>query len=88
MRWLVLTVLVLLGALGCKGEDCNVGETRCSLVGVEVCDGAGHWVEISDCRQVSAEQHAPWTCCALTVDSVGTPLHACIPESDCPAVDR
>jgi len=88
MGWLVLTVLLLLGAMGCKGEDCSVGQTRCSHVGVEVCDGRGHWAEIADCRQVSAEQHAPWTCCAVDVGTDSKVLHACLPADECVETDR
>jgi len=88
MGWLVLTVLLLLGALGCKGQDCSIGETRCSHVGVEVCDGAGHWAELADCREVSAEQNAPWACCAVSLLADGKPLHACLPASDCVEPDR
>ena len=88
MGWLVLVVLMLLGAIGCKGEECSVGETRCSNVGVDVCDGAGHWAEIADCREVSAEQNAPWVCCAVNVGDDSKPLHACLPTSECVESDR
>jgi len=88
MGWLMLAVLVLLGAMGCKGEDCSVGETRCSNVGVDVCDGAGHWAEIADCRGVSVEQNAPWACCAVSVGRDSKVLHACLPADECVEVDR
>ena len=87
MGWLVLAVLLLLGALGCKGQDCSVGETRCSDVRVEVCDGAGHWAEVADCREVSTEQNAPWACCAVRVGADSKALHACLPEAECVEVD-
>jgi len=88
MGWWMLAALLLLGALGCKGEDCSVGETRCSEVGVEVCDGTGRWAEIADCREVSAEQHAPWACCAVDAGPDSKPLHACLPTAECVEVDR
>jgi len=89
MGWLVLAVVLLFGAVGCKGQDCSVGETRCSHVGVEICDGAGHWAELADCREVTAQQKAPWTCCAVSLPELGDrTVHACLPADVCVGADR
>ncbi len=85
----MLVVLLLVGASGCKGADCGVGETRCSDVGVEICDGAGHWAEVADCREVSTEQNATWTCCAFSFRRDGErAIHACLPVNACVGADR
>lgn len=88
MGWLVLVVLMLLGAMGCKGEECSVGETRCSSAGVEFCDGAGHWADLADCQEVSAQQQTLWACCPVDLGMDGKTLHACLPADECVGADR
>ena len=82
-------MLMLSVACGCAGVDCHVGETRCSEGGVEICNGSGRWAEVADCREVSAEQNAPWTCCAVSAREDGTrALHACLPAGLCMEGER
>jgi hypothetical protein len=82
MRGMGLWLALVLA--GCEHGDCATGTTRCGEGRVEVCDGDGRWSAIADCREVSAQQQAPWACCAVPrAEDGGTPVHACLPQQEC-----
>jgi hypothetical protein len=86
MKWIVMALL-LMAAVGCGESQCHTGDTRCSHEVVEVC-AAGQWAEVADCRDVSAEQNAPWACCAVSVSDSESALHACLPRAECTGGDE
>ncbi|MCP4678736.1 MAG: hypothetical protein GY854_25145 [Deltaproteobacteria bacterium] len=63
---------------------CEVNETRCTGVRVEICDSEGQWAEVMDCTEVESFDGNAWACCPVqSPDIPGGQGHACLPVDEC-----